>query len=921
MRTPLEHFRLDCQTLPGGEVRPVRLTFSCPEGVVSSGPEGARRCSWNYRGPRLMLLALVRLARWWGREGDAEMLPLMAGRVAPAGLLMDVIALGKALHQYKVHSWLRDMIVMDVPESDEAVGERLNRWFYRENATGRSKQGTLAIIGANREHLPPEAVEVWLDGKPATPLELDRIERRLAAIHGLEASWPPFLPCQKPELAGYQPTVAARFIRRDDCMERLGKLYKRENSHVIIICAAGGQGKTTIALEWLREAAASGYLRQGRVFYWPFYLQGYAGCCGQWMHDFWQKLGAALGVTVADNDLPAHRAEAFATAMRKSPTLLFLDGLEVLLRRGCDLPGGIQDAALALLVEAIAYQDVPGSLVLATSRELLSGRLRASQPAVQHFYLPDLEQSRDQPAPHLPSIALEHSASALEWTLASWEAGAGPLSEELLQLVKQESAEDRLRTLIRRRLSSLTDEVQRAILLGAALFDRPAEWQHLHPLLSAQPPITGLCPQVGPLSDEAWTSALEQVLETGMLRLTAESALEMHPEIRRCLADDFSRSSPRTWFAAQAWLRDYFAAIPTQDAPDTLEKMQPLFRAIWHGVQAGETSHATDQIADARIYRGTSAYLIEELGADAEALTLAEYVCPDHLSFPAGSDLTSNQRVLTQVSIAYVLERMGRLHEAREVSRVLWERVLPKHQIDVVGPAACLVLRFQAIYYGELDGSMSVILRMLRAFLATPLSAQAMRVPPPFIAVAVGWSAVTSARALWEMGKPRRARAVLWAALTKCRSLAGNPQQLLLSASSRVWHALLLLDMGEWETVLRADEAGELRGIDLHSRRTGMDEWVRGAYRRQEAQLMKSGPHRQELAMCAQKHLNQALETAQKGRYRWQEACIQLELTRLHLEALASSEEAEKHRFQCLAIAEAEGFQLILKSLSRIYGH
>lgn len=896
-RMPPERIRLDFVTA-NGLPQLQRYSLSLGGQTLSVGPEGERPLRMAFKGANILVLLLVRLARWRGVP-DAQrpgIIPVIEGaaRVADSDLLSDAVAFGSSLHQMKKTQWLRDMLAFGDDADGREAKERFRRWFHAENATGRNKVGDLARIGIVKDALPPEAVQVCLDDVEINGVELDALERRLAGMKPLQGSWPPMLSATGVRVLGYLPSVAPSLREREADLLLLDRRYDEPGCRLMVLVAGPGEGKTTLAVEWLRTRVGAGALRQPLLFTWSFYQQSYRGATGQLMVAFWRGLAEALGVTLEDQMLDTEKAARLWAAMLVTPTLLWLDGMEVMLREQCRQPGGIHDAALAELINlAVMHPEPHGSFILMASREHLHGHLRSAHPEVQHVLLSRVKA----PAPALGALPSQVGLSALELSLSAWS-DAGE--------VKAGAKE--LRTLVRMRLASLAGDGQQAILLAACLFDRPPEWEHVHWLLTSLPPLPGLHVPAESMPDDTWTEAVDALAMSGLLRVNAASALEMHPLVAECLAEDFRLNSPKTWSAAQARLRDHFAAIPASDTPDTLEEMEPLFRAVWHGCQAGEYERTFRTIGEPRISRGTSGYIMNDLNAHTAALTCLEQLCPDHLTFPTGSDLSDDGRLFALVGIGYCFHDLDRLEEGYRTIKAAWARIGPKHPINWVGPTSMTLLRLQ-YFFGDVDQSMPVMRRLLKGFLSAPISGKSFGVPPSYVALALGWTGTVCCRTLWALGHRQRARFFLWLLCGKTRSVIGEPQMILLPAQSRAWHALLLLEMGDWQACVKAESAGELDHLDVRSRSTGMGDWVRGRIRSEQGRTLAPGDERSALFNQGSILMLAALSRVQ-GHYRWLEASLNLDLAR-HYQAAGDAPAAERHRRACLTLAKENGFKLL----------
>ena len=96
--------------------------------------------------------------------------------------------------------------------------------------------------------------------------------------------------------------------------------------------------------------------------------------------------------------------------------------------------------------------------------------------------------------------------------------------------------------------------------------------------------------------------------------------------------------------------------------------MTPLFRAVYHGCQAGSHQTALDAVYRERIQRGSRFYLIEEFGAFGADLTLLANFFEDRWSRPLES-LSPRDQAWLMSQAGSALRALGRLGDAVEPLR------------------------------------------------------------------------------------------------------------------------------------------------------------------------------------------------------------------------------------------------------------
>ena len=207
-----------------------------------------------------------------------------------------------------------------------------------------------------------------------------------------------------------------------------------------------------------------------------------------------------------------------------------------------------------------------------------------------------------------------------------------------------------------------------ALLRLLGLFDHPIEQSVLQILQQEQiPQLTqGIKPN-------AWSSAIAALRDHHHLLAQAndpkDDQLDCHPLIRAYFAHRLKSQAPDAWRAAHTKLYDYYKDLPSKEQPDSLDEMQPLFRAVAHGCAAGFHQQALDEVYYPRIQRsGEENYLCKKLGAFSDDLATLAHFFATPWSIPAPS-LPSNYQAITLNWAGFRLRALGRLREAQQPMR------------------------------------------------------------------------------------------------------------------------------------------------------------------------------------------------------------------------------------------------------------
>ena len=249
-------------------------------------------------------------------------------------------------------------------------------------------------------------------------------------------------------------------------------------------------------------------------------------------------------------------------------------------------------------------------------------------------------------------------------------------------------------------------EIEVLRLLG--LFDRPTTKGAID-ALRKPPPIAGLTDHVSGLDEAGWLRLLESLREVGLVAPGSSHApdeVDAHPLVREHFGAELREKHPEAWRAGHARLYEHFKALPEKQQPDTLEKLAPLFQAVFHGCQAGRHQEALDEVYWARIVRGPEAYVVKQLGAfGADLAAVAGFFDPSW-GKPVASITEADQAfVLNQAGFG--LRALGRLKEAVQPMRSSLDRYVGLETRAQAANSACNLSEMQ-LTLGEMDKAIAL---------------------------------------------------------------------------------------------------------------------------------------------------------------------------------------------------------------------
>ncbi|MFH0793634.1 MAG: hypothetical protein V2A74_06330, partial [bacterium] len=206
-------------------------------------------------------------------------------------------------------------------------------------------------------------------------------------------------------------------------------------------------------------------------------------------------------------------------------------------------------------------------------------------------------------------------------------------------------------------------------LLG--LFDRPAEGGAIE-MLREKSAIEGLTESLCDLTGAEWNYALQHLRDLRLLDPKVKQhpdTLDEHPLVREYFGAELKMNNPAAWKEAHLRLYRYYRDLPQKQygrfLPETLVEMEPLFRAVAHGCQAGKHEQSLDEVYWRRISRGLESFVTKQLGAYGADLTALTGAFKIPWNEPVDG-LTSFQKAMIFSWAGFCLRGLGRLREAEK---------------------------------------------------------------------------------------------------------------------------------------------------------------------------------------------------------------------------------------------------------------
>jgi tetratricopeptide (TPR) repeat protein/CO dehydrogenase nickel-insertion accessory protein CooC1 len=497
------------------------------------------------------------------------------------------------------------------------------------------------------------------------------------------------------------PSTSADLFGREKELAMLDAAWENPQSHVVILVAWGGVGKTALVNKHLLQMGEDNYRGAERVYGWSFYSQG-AREGGQASAD--PFIAAALewfGDPDPTKGSPWDKGERLAELVKQQPTILILDGLEPLQYPPGEMGGRLKDPALCCLLRALARHN-PG-LCLITTRLLVDDLKKFIGTSVECIHLEHL--SPEAGAAYLVHLGITGTPEELKQAVGEFEGHALALTllgsylmvvyngdirqcDKIARLIKERKQGGHARRVMESYERWFQGQPELDILRMMGLFDRPAEGGAIE-ALRAEPAIPGLTSELQGLSHEDWQYAVGNLRAARLLAGEdphQPDTLDCHPLVREHFGEKLQESTPEAWKEAHSRLYEYYKS-QAPEYPDTIEEMAPLYAAVAHGCQADRYQEALDEVYRRRIQRGNEFFNAKKLGAlGAELAALSGFFDQSWRRPVAG--LTEATKAFVLNGVGFDLQALGRLAEAAQPMQAALEARLVQEDWENAAIAA-----------------------------------------------------------------------------------------------------------------------------------------------------------------------------------------------------------------------------------------
>jgi tetratricopeptide (TPR) repeat protein len=476
------------------------------------------------------------------------------------------------------------------------------------------------------------------------------------------------------------PETGAALFGRDKELELLDRAWTEAESRIVVFKAGGGVGKSTLVNHWLAEMERDQFRGASDIFGWSFYSQGVRANGAASAEPFIDAALRFFGDADPALGSPWDKGARLAHLVGSKRALLVLDGLEPLQSGDAFDRGKLRDPGVESLLRGLARQS--HGLCVVTTRETvtdINGResvvtldLEQISPEAGRALLRTLRVVGSDA--ELEVLATRFGPHALAIRLLGVylreQPGHGVANADAIEKFPSDSPLEKVLAALEQWLG---ESPEREILHVLGLFDRPADDGCIGALRAA-PVIIGLTERLVTTADAVWQKAVTRLERLQLIHVIqrdeGSALLDAHPLLREYFAKRL-KQHPETWKAAHRRLYEHLCASTKEGDQPTIEELQPLYRAVAHGCQAGMQQEVCDRVYRDRILRGTKSdgfYSTKKLGAFGS--DLGAVACFFDLPWSRVSPTlmeTDQAWLLNQASVR--LRALGRLTEALEPMR------------------------------------------------------------------------------------------------------------------------------------------------------------------------------------------------------------------------------------------------------------
>ncbi len=499
------------------------------------------------------------------------------------------------------------------------------------------------------------------------------------------------------------PLTEGKLLGREIELEVLNDAWNQCSANMIQITGVGGVGKSSLVNEWLAGMEADNYRGAETVFTWSFH-HGYGSHSPDSSSErFFSQALSALGDAKAAREDPANQVMRLVREIRRSRTLLVLDGVQNL--QHCYGPnfGQFADPAFALLVRELVKEN-SGLCILST--RLKNADLEAiGGPRAVSLELGGLDEFAGKKLLSLYEVngepnqvvhaVRQHEGLPLGLRLLGKHldlACDGNLAQymEIGPLLEESGERERATQLARDYLDRLPLDGQRRFFYLLSLYQRSVRLKEVLDICRYRR-IDGLTREILSLTRIELRYGIFAMENAGIVRVGRQRQgmiLEMTRFAGEAMALDLKWNFPKLWTAGNRLLFDRMRRKKTGfwlSAPNR----EILYRAVINGVRSESLNEALDlyfrRLRSARFFQASPDFHYLDQAC------LRTFFADPWLRVGAGVS-NEESRVELQFCAAANFAHLGDIDQATTLARGCLKWFLGRQQWTNAVSAACLLL-------------------------------------------------------------------------------------------------------------------------------------------------------------------------------------------------------------------------------------
>ncbi|MBL4820534.1 MAG: tetratricopeptide repeat protein [Gammaproteobacteria bacterium] len=398
------------------------------------------------------------------------------------------------------------------------------------------------------------------------------------------------------------PITTSKIYGRKTELDQLDDAWQDDNVNVLQMIAFGGVGKSSLINSWLSRLDQENYRGANQVYAWSFYWQGSSADIKSSGDYFIEHALDWFGDQKPSEGTPWAKATRLADLIKSSRTLLILDGLEPMQYPPGPKAGQVENPAVALLIRELASDN--NGLCVITSRLGVSDMNAFDDGRVESIHLRPLSTSASikllksmgthgSDDDHLQAVK-EYSGHPLSLSLLGGYLSVvhqGEIKDykKIKSLLDEQSMGAHARNLMRNYLDWFEGKPECALLLMIGLFDRAVRLEDIKFLATQKTAIEHLTSELCDLGFAQWSYAVDKLSEANLISVyqkNDQTVLDCHPLVRDYLADYLVSERKNMWAEGHELIFEYLQEQAVSN-PSNMAELEPLFRAVIHGTQAG----------------------------------------------------------------------------------------------------------------------------------------------------------------------------------------------------------------------------------------------------------------------------------------------------------------------------------------------